>query len=182
MDGIVSESLINSINQRNEETSDENEDECFENGNNDDEATIITMCKSRDGTVWSKISSNSSQGRRCVENIVRSQGGATRSNHNRDDTSTDVFQELLGMNSLLNIQKYTVAEAKRQENNNFERSIDELKVLLGLCIIRGVIKGQDEPLCSFWENSYGRKIFSERIARNKLKQVLRYIRFNDNAT
>ena len=92
---------------------DENEDDCFENGNNDDEATIITIYKSRDGTVWSKISSNSSQGRRCVENIVRAQEGTTRLIRNRIDTSTDVFQELLGMSSLLNIQNYTVAEAKR---------------------------------------------------------------------
>ena len=147
MDGIVPESSINNINQRNEETSDESED-----GNNDGEATIIAMYKSRDGTVWSKILSNSSQGRRYIENIVRAQGGATRFFRNRIDTSTDVFQELLGMNSLLNIHKYTVAEAKRQGNNNFELSIDELKAFLGLCIIRGVIKGRDEPLCSFWEN------------------------------
>ena len=172
MDGIVPESSINNINQRNEETSDESEGDCFENENNDDEATIITMSKSRDGTVWSKISSNSSQGRRCVENIVRAQGGATRFIRNRVDTSADVFQERLGMNSLLNIQKYMVAAAKRQENNNIEPSIDELKAFLGLCIIRGMIKGRDGPLCSFWENSYGRKIFSETMARNKFQQVL----------
>ena len=73
MDGIVTESSINNINQRNEESSDESGDECFENGNNDDEATIITMYESRDGRVWSKISFNSSQGRRCFENIVRAQ-------------------------------------------------------------------------------------------------------------
>ena len=86
------------------------------------------------------------------------------------------------MNSLLNIQKYTVAEAKRPGNNNFELSIDELKAFLGLCIILGVIKGRDEPLCSFWENSYGRKIFSETMARNKFQKVLQYIRFDDKAT
>ena len=86
------------------------------------------------------------------------------------------------MNSLLNIQKYTVAEATRQGNNNFELSIDGLKVFLGLCIIQGVIKGRDEPLCSFCENSYGRKMFSEIMARNKFQQVLRYIRFDDKAT
>ena len=145
MDGIVPESSINNIDQRNEETSDESEDGCFEKGNNDDEATIITMYKSRDGTVWSKISFSSSQERRCVENIVSAQSGATKFIHNHVDTSTDVFQELLGMSS----QKYTVAEAKRQGNNNFELSIDELKAFLRLCIIRGVIKGRDEPLCSF---------------------------------
>ena len=174
MDGILPESSINNINQKNEEFSDESEDDCFENGNNDNEATIITMYKSRDGPAWSKISSNSSQGCRSVENIVCTQGGATRFILNRVDTSTDVFQELLGMKSLLNIQKYRVAEAKRQKNNNFELSIDELKTFLGLCIIRGVIKARDEPLF--------RKIFSETMAGNKFQQVLRYIRFYDKAT
>ena len=96
MDGIVPESSINNINQRNEETSHESADGCFENENNDDEATIIAMYKSCDGTVWSKISSNSSQGLRCVENIVRAQGGATRFIHNRVDTSTDVFSRTSG--------------------------------------------------------------------------------------
>ena len=66
MDGIVPESSINNINQRNEETSDEKEDDCFENGNNDDEAT---MYKSRDGTMWSEISSNSSQGRDALKTL-----------------------------------------------------------------------------------------------------------------
>ena len=140
------------------------------------------MYKSRDATVWSKISSNSSQGCRCVENIVRAQGDATKFIRNRFDTLADLFQELLGMNSLLNIQKYMVAEAKRQGNNNFELPIDELKAFLGLCIIRGVIKGREKALCSFWENSNGRKIFSETMASNKFQQVLRYIQFDDKAT
>ena len=106
------------------------------------------------------------------------QGGATGFILNR----VDISEELLGKNSLLNIQKYTVDEAKRQGNNNFELSIDELKVFLGLFIIRGMIKIRDEPLYRFWENSYGRKIFSETMVRNKFQLVLRYILFDDKAT
>ena len=110
------------------------------------------------------------------------QGGATRFILSLVDTSTDAFEELLGKNSLLNIQKYTVVEAKRQGNNNFKLSIDELKAFLAISIIRGVVKGRDEPLYSFWENSYGRKIFSEIMARNKFQLVLRYVRFDDKTT
>ena len=182
MDNTIPESLINNITQRDKESSDESEDDYFVNESNDGDATNLAMYKSRDGTFWSKNSSNSSQGRRGVENIVRAQGGATRFILNRVDTSKDVFEELLGISSLLNIQKYTVAEAKRQGNNTFDLSIDELKAFLGLCIIRGVIKGRDKPLCSFWENSYGRRIFGETMARNKFQLVLRYIRFDEKAT
>ena len=39
---------------------------------------------------------------------------------NRVGTSADVFKKLFCKNSLLNIQKYTVPEAKRQGNNRFE--------------------------------------------------------------
>ena len=121
MDSIIPESSINNITQRHEESSDESEDDYCVNENSVEEATILTMYKSRDGTVWSKSSSNSLQGRRSVENIVPVQGGVTRFILTCADTSTDVFEELLGKNSLLNIQKYTVAEAKRQRNNNFEQ-------------------------------------------------------------
>ena len=73
-------------------------------------------------------------------------GGSTRFSPNRVDNSTDVFEELLGKSSLLNIQKCIVSEAKRQENDNFKLSIDELKEFLGLCIFCGVIKGRDGRL------------------------------------
>ena len=127
MDGIILESSINIITQRDEESSDKSEHDYCINENSDEEASILTMYKSRNGTVWSKCSSNSLQGRRSVENIFRVQGGTTRFILNSVGTSTDIFKELLRKNSLLNIQKYTVAEAKRQGKNNLELSIDELR-------------------------------------------------------
>ena len=90
------------------------------------------------------------------------------------------FQKFL-IRTLLNIEKYTTAEGKRQGNNNFEFSVGQLKTFFGLSIIRGMVKGEDEPLYSFLVNSYGRKIFSAKIARNKLKLVLQYIRFDNKA-
>lgn len=77
------------------------------------------------------------------------QGGVTRFILNYVDTSRDAFEELPGNNSLLNIEKFTAAKSKRQGNSNLELSIDEVEALLGLCIIRGVIKGRDEPLYSY---------------------------------
>ena len=161
MDGVMPENLMKNKTQRDEKSSDESEDDYCMNGNNDEEATIVTMYKSHNGTVWSRSSPNSLRGRRCVENIVCVQVGVT-SFLNSVDTSTDIYKELLGKNSLLNIQKCTIAEAKRQRNNNSELFIDDLKkAFLSLCIIRGVIKRPDEPLYRFWENLFGRKIISE---------------------
>ena len=66
-----------------------------------------------------------------MQNIDRVQGDATKFSLNYVDTSVSVFEELLGKNSLLNIQEYNVAGAKCQGNNDFELSIDELKAVLG---------------------------------------------------
>ena len=66
-----------------------------------------------------------------MQNIDRVQGDATKFILNYVDTSVSVFEELLGKNSLLNIQEYNVAGAKCQGNNDFELSIDELKAVLG---------------------------------------------------
>ena len=130
MDRIIPERSINNITQRDEESSDKVEDGYWVNENSDEEATILTMYKSRDGTVWSKRSSSSLQECRSVGQIICVQGGATRLVLNRVDTLTDPLKELLDKNYLLNIRKYTVAEANWQGNNNFEFSLDDLKAFL----------------------------------------------------
>ena len=90
MDGVMPENLMKNKTQRDEKSSDESEDDYCMNGNNDEEATIVTMYKSHNGTVWSRSSPNSLRGRRCVENIVCVQVGVTRF-LNSVDTSTDIF-------------------------------------------------------------------------------------------
>ena len=129
---LIPDSQINNVTQRDGESSGESEDDYCINENSDKEATILTMSENHNGTGWSKGSSDSLQRCRSIENIVRVQGGSTKFILNRADTSSDVFEELLGKNPPLNIQKSTVA---------FELSIDELKAFLGLCVICGVIKG-----------------------------------------
>ena len=70
MDDEIPESSINNITQRDEENSDESEDEYCINENSDEEATILTMYRSHDRTVWFKSSSNSLMGCRSIGHIV----------------------------------------------------------------------------------------------------------------
>ena len=76
----------------------------------------------------------------------------------------------------------TMAEARLQGDNNFQFSVEELQTFIGLCIIRGVIKGRDEPVKSFWNTDYGRPVFGETMSRNNFLSILRYIRFDDKKT
>lgn len=55
LDSIITESSISNITQRDEQSADESKGDYCINENSDKEATILTMCKSRDGFLWSKI-------------------------------------------------------------------------------------------------------------------------------
>ena len=62
-----------------------------------------------------------------------------------------------------------------QGNTKFSISKLELEAFFGLCLFRGVFKGRNEPLSSFWETEHGRPIFRETMSRNKFQAILRYI-------
>ena len=55
LDSITTESSISNITQRDEQSADESKGDYCINENSDKEATILTMCKSCDGFLWSKI-------------------------------------------------------------------------------------------------------------------------------
>ena len=77
------------------------------------------------------------------------------------------------------IQTRTLEEGKLQNDDEFQLSIDQLRAFDGLCIIRGVIKGRNEPLHSFWNADYDRQICTETMSRNKFMKMLRFIQLDD---
>ena len=115
-------------------------------------------------------------------NILHQQGGTKRFIPARVNTAPDIFIELFGQQSFSMIPAWTLEGAKLQNDDQFQLSIDELHAFVGLCIIRGVIDGRDEPLRSFWNTDYSRQIFTETMSRNKFMKTLRFIRFDDKRT
>ena len=139
------------------------------------------LITSRDGTEWryQHLATARVRGR----NILHERSGGTkRFIRARVDTASDIFFELFGQQSFSMIQARTLEKAKLQNDDEFQLSIDELHAFVGLCIIRGVIKGRDESLYSFWNTDYGRRIFTETMSRNKFMIILRFIRFDDKRT
>ena len=74
---------------------------------------------------------------------------------------------------------FTLAEARREGDEAFFLSKDEFTAFFGLFILRGVLKGRDEPLFNFRDEEYGRLIFRKTMSKNKFQSILRYIRFDD---
>lgn len=135
-----------------------------------------------DGTIWRPESRASSTGRTARKNIVQNPGGAKRFILARANNPIDVFFELWGPTTFADICEKTIQEARLQRDKDFSMSVEELKAFLGLSIIRGVLKGRSEPLSSFWSDNYGRRIFGQTMSRQKYKDILRYIRFDDKQT
>ena len=130
------------------------------------------------GTIWNKepLCATGRQGKR---NILSTKPGTKRFILARVNDEIDVFQELWGHQNSENVMHFTLAEARREGDKAFSLSKDEFTAFFGLCILRGVLKGRDEPLFNFWDEEYGRLIFRETMSRNIFKSILRYIRFDD---
>ena len=101
--------------------------------------------KSKDGTIWSQVPRRFT-GKRAGQHVLHVRGGPKQLIMNRADSFLDVFFEIWGHSTLNIILQKTIEEARRQGD---QLSMDELHAFLGWCLIRGVIKGRDEPLHSF---------------------------------
>lgn len=160
---------------------DNNEDNDVNEEDDDEEYSgpSITNYESTDGTSWTDSCPRPRARRR---NIIRQRGGSKQFIQARVDSVSDIFHELFGHDVVEIIHKHTLEEARRQGDESFSLTQDEISAFLGLSIIRGVFKGRGEPLPSFWDSSYGRSIFRETMSRNKFQDILRYIRFDDKQT
>ena len=133
---------------------------------------------SRYGTIRNK-EPPCTTGRQRKRNILSTKPGTKRFILARVNDEKDVFQELWGHQNFENVMHFTLAEARREGDEAFSLSKDEFTAFFGLYILRGVLKGRDEPLFNFRDKEYGRLIFRETMSRNKFQSILHYIRFDD---
>ena len=111
---------------------------------------------SRYGAIWNK-EPPCTTGRQGKRNILSTKPGTKRFIFAGVNDEKDVFQELWGHQNFENVMHFTLAEARR-EDEAFFLSKDEFTAFFGLYILRGVLKGRDEPLFNFRDEEYGRLI------------------------
>ena len=134
---------------------------------------------SRDGTEWHRHPLRHSSTKSPPQNILRHAGGPTRYILQRSDDITDIFLELLDRRNIDDIVEFTNAEATRSGKPNFNLDSVEFIAFIGLCLARGVAKGRNEPLSSFWSDDTGRPMFRETMSRNRFKDIMRFLRFDN---
>jgi len=88
---------------------------------------------------------------------------------------------------LKRIAIFTQKEARRvlgQNENDPEAwsvSIDELKAFIAILYIRGAL-GQSMNLEMLWSGTWGNYLVQKAMSRNRFKEIMRFLRFEDKAT
>ena len=120
-------------------------------------------------------------GRLQSHNILRFHHGSTSYSTSRVDTKSPVtsFRILFHEPMLRNIKKCTVKEGRRQTGNQtWDVSLHELDKYFGLVVARGVIRGRNFPMKSFWGKSYGNQMFSQTMPRDRFLEIMRFLCFD----
>lgn len=126
------------------------------------------------------------QKKRSPADIVRKP--AQRAPGIEPETPSDAFQLFFEDSILECILKATQREAQvvyAERGPTVQHvvfTLQELKAFIGLLILIGVTKGRNESLDQLWSNEWGRPIFRASMSKERFKEFLRFLRFDDKDT
>jgi len=118
-------------------------------------------------------------------NVFKGKSGCTpktlRSINPSDEYSA--FNILFDASMLRHVSKCTEREAQRRLGADTWRiSIDELQAFIGLLFIRGACCASNIPLTKLWYRNSGNGNFFSTMSRDRFKDIMRYLRFDDKST
>ena len=129
--------------------------------------------------------------RRQFQDIIRQQPGVTF--EGRKDSIKEVFQLYISQA----IQSVVIRETNREaeccygewnathpDNQKCWKEFDwtECEAFIGLLLLAGVYRGNQEALEELWSRKYGRPIFVATMSLKRFKQILRFCRFDNKNT
>lgn len=172
----------------------ENENQVLEDIPSDDESSNSSdsaeddgntgdTLQARDGTIWSKIKPRLS--RRPSRNILCEKPGRTAYGENFT-TAAEAFHLFMSDEIVDVVIQETNRRAYTILGDDW-KPVDkvEINAFFGLLILAGSFKANHEPILELWSTKYPsfqRPIFCATMSRNRMKSLLRFIRFDDLAT
>lgn len=150
----------------------------------DDDSTLYCLPKyvSKDKEeTWDRFPiSSSSRGRRNRANIVHQRPGPTRYSRRECDTIPSSFQLFFRASLLEEISKWSNKEGQRVYKDKWvDISSLELKKFIGALILIGVYKSKNEEVGQLWSRNDGRPIFNQIMSRERFRQIVKVLRFDD---
>ena len=82
---------------------------------------------------------------------------------------------------LRSIRKYTITHGKA-ENESFTLELRELEKFIGIQIARGVLAGKNTPIQQLWSGDWGIGIFGDTMSRDRYKELMKHLRFDNFST
>lgn len=144
----------------------------------EEEATFDLSTK--DGTQWSSTPLPTSRTRK--RNILRQKGGAA--NFSNLLTAKEIFQSIISPEMCEIILAETNKKAAQVLGENGKHvpfSADELNAFFGLLLFAGVHRSNKEHVDELWKPQH-LPMFRATMARNRFREFLRFIRFDDGTT
>ena len=153
-----------------------------DNGDDSDNANVVHPLLSKDKkTIWNTEPVRAAEGRRSTVNVIRDNPGPTRYSKRNVYSLLSAFQLFMRDTVLDEIQRWTNKEGALvfgDDWKDLERK--ELLCYIGVLLLAGVHKANNESIDHLWNNEHGRPIFSKSMARNRFTSISRVLRF-DNA-
>lgn len=135
----------------------------------------------KDGTIWTNVQPGPlgpQSGRRQSQNILTENAGPTLHAKRNIDTPQSAFMCLVDRASLQHIRDCTMAEVHMRGNSSWDVSVEELKVFIVLLYVRGAYS-KNIDMESFWSEEWGLPFFNMTMPRNRYREILRYLRFDN---
>jgi hypothetical protein len=126
------------------------------------------------------------QKKRSPADIIRKPAG--RAPGVEPEVPSDAFQLFFDAHVFDCILKATEKESQAACSANEKTAqrvaftVEELKAFIGLLILIGVTRGRNESLDQLWSNEWGRPICRATMSKERFKEFLRFIRFDDKDT
>lgn len=142
----------------------------------------------KNGFVWDRQPPPT--GRRRTQDIIRTMPGVT--SVSRCSTILETMQLYLTAEIINNVVLQTNREANRRIREWNEKNTDkekrgawkpvtdnEILAFCGLCMLAGVYRSNHEPQASLWSAREGRPPFIATMSRGRFRDIMKYIRFDD---
>ncbi|KAI2647909.1 PiggyBac transposable element-derived protein 4 [Labeo rohita] len=148
-----------------------------------DEEGPVTYRSKNSKILWSPSPPPQTQGRARAEEVLRNTPGPTRYACARVEDIRSAF-ELFFTNSIQNILlEMTNLEGRRVYENEWnDIMLEEMQAFVGLLILAGVCKSNNEATRSLWDSEMGRAIFRATMPLKTFHKLSRVVRFDDKTT
>lgn len=150
----------------------------------DEEPGIIAaVMTAPSGQRW-RNEAPSSRGRQPVSNVMRQRPGLTRYAERKiDESVVTCFKLLFDQEMLDTILHETNRQGRRLKRDTWKAiASTELDAYIGLCILRGAYKSNNESVRELWNPETGRNIFGQTMSINRFEEIRSMLRFDNPAT